>query len=80
MTQYQTLDQLIVDAIRNGSGTFATIYTKRVYTECERIAKQTARDRFRVLDGRLQTLRRRGEIAFNKGSWTAAPTPSKEAA
>lgn len=70
MTNYIKLDALIVDAVRSGAAQFAFIHAGHARDEAERIARETKRDAYRVIDGRLQALRRGGVLAFtSKGGW-----------
>ena len=63
---YEELDRLIVDALRN-----SPLPLRQLNRDCNatvaRIARETNRDAFRVFDGRLQLLKRRGLICFDKG-------------
>lgn len=65
MSQYEKLDEMIIDRlctgeivelVRLGGGARAI--------ECERIAALTGREAFRVMDGRLQALRKKKQIQF----------------
>lgn len=56
---YETLDKLIIDAIACGKN---PLYAGTVSAEAERIAEATGRKQFRVIDGRLQALRKSGVI------------------
>ena len=62
---YSALDQLIVDALKNGP-----LPLRQLNRDCNatvaRIARETNRDAFRVFDGRLQILKKRGLIYFDK--------------
>lgn len=71
MTKYGKLDSLILSSIKAGRTQFNQIFAGAVQDECERIAKAegTARSRwgvdpFRVMDRRLQALRKAGKIRF----------------
>lgn len=62
-SQYDVIDGLIVAAIR--ARNTSPLYDSAVRAEAKRLAKALGRrDAFRVTDGRLQALRRRGVIAF----------------
>lgn len=65
MSQYDELDALIVAAIDEGAKQFFWIHTGSVRAECDRIAKNTGRESFRICDARMQALRRKGRIAFS---------------
>jgi hypothetical protein len=59
VSQYQELDQRIISAIcarRN------PLYANTVAEEASRLSELTGREGFRVIDGRLQALRKAGRI------------------
>jgi hypothetical protein len=60
---YEKLDSLILNAIRDGR---SPLYTSAVDEEAERIAEATGRESFRVLDGRIQHLRKKGRICWKR--------------
>ncbi len=68
MNQYENLDGLIVERLkRNGAETFAELSSGDIHAECDVIAKTQVRgDDFRVLDRRLQALRKSGAIVFDR--------------
>lgn len=59
MSQYQELDQRIIEAIRAKRN---PLYAATVSEEATRIAAETGREEFRVTDGRIQALRKAGKI------------------
>ncbi len=68
---YEKLDKLIVEVIANRE---SPIYNKFVIEEAARIAKATGRIDFRVIDGRLQALRKAKKICYltkskSNGQW-----------
>ena len=63
MSQYIEIDRRIIDCIRSGQGVHP-LYSKRVNQEADRLEKLTGRDAFRIIDGRLQALKKRGEINY----------------
>ena len=68
MSQYDKLDSLIFQSIKAGSNSFILIFNrKRVIDEVKRISSATGRDTDRIVDGRLQALRRRGLIVYVTG-------------
>lgn len=70
-TNCTDLDLAIKATILNGKRTFIAIrYSVRVDKLVREIAKASKRDRFRILDGRLQALRKKGVITFNAGEWS----------
>lgn len=66
MRAYDHLDSLIVKAIHAGSSSLSEIMRGNVGNECQRIADATWRESFRVLDARLQALRKSGQITFDR--------------
>ena len=73
MSQYEKLDFLIVEAIKSGLDSFTTIFNNRnVLKEAHCISSANGRDTDRIVDGRLQSLRKRGLIEHAKGlGWIA---------
>jgi hypothetical protein len=70
MSQYDILDKLIVAAVRNRK---SPLYERNCVSESERIALATGRDDMRVIDGRIQYLRKSGVIIhIKKGEWNGA--------
>lgn len=68
MSQYDKLDSLIFQSIKAGSNSFILIFNrKRVIDEVKRISSATGRDTDRIVDGRLQALRKRGVIVHVTG-------------
>lgn len=65
MTDYNALDVLIVQTVRGGATTFNAIFTNSdVKKEAQRLARISKRDADRVVDGRLQALRKLGRLVF----------------
>lgn len=64
MNQYTEIDRRIIDCIRRDQGAHP-LYSKRVCQEADRLAMLTGRDSFRIIDGRLQALKKRGEISYS---------------
>lgn len=71
MSQYENLDKLILQRLSGEVGLpLIFLNAQEVKCESERLAEASGRDAFRVLDGRLQALRKRGAITFNsKTGW-----------
>lgn len=76
MSKYEKLDAAIVVSLGSEPKAFGLIFGGEVLSECERIAKEagTGRSRygvepFRVLDRRLQALRKRGAICSTPKGW-----------
>ena len=68
MSQYEKIDALIVDAIKGGCHSFSAIYNSRsVFDEALRISMAIKLVQSRVIDRRLQALRRRGLIVYVTG-------------
>ena len=68
MTNYEKLDWLITMTITGNSKFLGDILSDNlVFLEAERIAMETGRDLYRIVDGRLQALRKRGVIRYAKG-------------
>ena len=68
MSQYDKLDASIMDAIKGGCHSFAAIFKSRgVFDEAMRLSHAIGRDTQRIVDGRLQALRRRGLIVYYTG-------------
>lgn len=63
MSQYIEIDRRIIDCIRSGQGVHP-LYSKRVNQEADRLEMLTGRDAFQIIDGRLQALKKRGEINY----------------
>ncbi len=69
---YTELDEMIKDRISRGKNTFMLIDGGDVYTEATRLSIITGGEEFRIIDRRLQALRKRGEIKYTtKEKWTA---------
>ena len=79
MSQYEKLDYLIVEAIKNGASKFEAINAGAVKDEATRlhhavrhVRPHDATPPFRFVDVRLQALRKRGLIVHVKGwGWRA---------
>lgn len=72
MSQYETLDELIVTRIKNGSNKFIAINAEEVFVAALWLTFGTTKVAFRIVDSRLQALRKKGLISFNsKTGWTA---------
>jgi hypothetical protein len=80
MSQYDKLDFLLVERIKTpGKHTFAGLMSGSIEIETKRLVFDDiaargagkARPAFRVVDARLQALRKRGLIEFVGGQWRA---------
>jgi hypothetical protein len=58
---YDKLDELIVQAIEKRKN---PLHESRVCGEATRLARATSRESFRIIDGRMQALRKRGVIVW----------------
>jgi len=61
--QYDKLDNGIIIAINVGHHPLYSVYTSM---EADRLAQETGREGFRIIDGRLQALRKAGKIKANR--------------
>lgn len=78
MSQYERLDAMILLAIDSARH---PLYFGPCTAEGMRIAEATGRESFRVIDGRLQALRRAGKIdhlvrVAGRGGWRRVDEPS----
>lgn len=69
---YDELDAAIVARITAGATSLGKIDSGDVRRMCADIARATGRESFRVLDGRLQALRKKGVIAMERASINGA--------
>ena len=61
MSQYDRLEALIIESIRtNEPG--GPLYGVNVVAEADKLEKATGRDGFRIIDTRIQALRKAGKI------------------
>lgn len=77
MSQYEELDKRIITAIEKRKN---PLHENACWTEADRIATAMGRESFRVIDGRLQALRKGGRIrhltkveANGVGGWHVVP-------
>lgn len=72
MSQYDKMDSLIVQRVGDGWTDFTGIFAREVRQEAERLSRAGCGDDFRILDRRLQALRKKGALTFNrKDGWAA---------
>ena len=70
MNQYENLDNLILQRLKeDGEMMLLFLNSGDVREESERIANETGREPFRILDGRLQKLRKENKIKFSRKGW-----------
>lgn len=74
MSHYSKLDLLLLDRINTVNGaTFAEIERSHdVSIEAHFLGAALGRDAYRIIDGRLQALRKRGSIRFDRPVWRIA--------
>ncbi|MFA8393299.1 hypothetical protein ACEPUD_24600 [Burkholderia ubonensis] len=71
MTKYEKLDALILDQVGEKPRRFDSIFAViEVYAEC--CTFKSVREPFRVLDLRLQALRKAGKIRSTSTGWVRA--------
>lgn len=58
---YEILDGRIIVAIKNGKN---PLYEQLCFEESKKLARETGREVYRVIDGRLQSLRKAGKIKY----------------
>ncbi len=72
MTDYTDIDGMIVRKIQRGARTFAAIDGGEVYNEANRLHELTGSPAFRIIDRRLQALRKKGVIQYTTSEkWQA---------
>lgn len=76
MGQYDEMDKRILAAVKASRN---PIYEHKCNTEAERLAEATGRLAYRVIDGRLQALKKAGKIRYftkaesnGQGGWHVA--------
>lgn len=67
MSQYKDLDDMIIKRLKTNPATFTDLMRGDIRKECDTIASLSVRgESFRVLDCRLQSLRKSGRIFFDR--------------
>lgn len=75
MSKYATLDAMILAEIGSAPKQFAMLYRADIVHECDRLAMDEPAKRgrdiepFRILDRRLQALRKAGKIQSSTKGW-----------
>lgn len=70
MNKYENLDNLILQRLKdNGEMMLLFLNSGGVREESERMGIETGREPFRILDGRLQKLRKENKIKFSRKGW-----------
>lgn len=71
MEKYSKLDKFIIDEIGNSPVPFSLLFIRDsdIANECEQIARKEGKEPFRVLDRRLQALRKAGNIRSTTKGW-----------
>ncbi len=78
MSKYEVLDKAIMSQMNNTGKRFEDIHVRVVAAECFRLASlEKDKPPYRVLDGRLQALRKAGKIKFTPRGWVLN-IPAKE--
>ena len=78
VSQYDNLDSLILAELKSGSRTFAFLNAGLVRCECDRLERAGCGESFRILDRRLQALRKKAKIEFDtKNGWGLRSVISK---
>jgi len=68
--KYEKLDDLILHAITHVPKRFAEIYIGTLVSECFRLAElEPGKEPFRIMDRRLQALRKAGKIKSTAKGW-----------
>jgi hypothetical protein len=75
--KYDVIDGLILDSIGDAPKTFAELFRAEIFQECKRLAKEASKsgrspfgvEGFRILDRRLQALRKAGKIISTGKGW-----------
>jgi len=71
MSQFDTIDKLIVGRLKaNGAPVKLLSIGLPVKAEAARLARLLGQESFRIIDRRLQALRKQGTIVFTKTGWT----------
>lgn len=68
---YTYLDMLIQESVASGNNTFAKIDTGEVHKQAKLLEQQIKSEAFRIIDRRLQALRKKGLIKYSTAEkWT----------
>lgn len=78
MSHYVKLDALILSRLTARPLPLMYINAGIVREECDRLGEAMVREPYRVLDGRLQALRKQGRITFNFETGWAGTGPTGE--
>lgn len=87
MSKYENLDQALIAVIEGGGDPLYSMHVNRIAVP---LANEGNREIFRVIDGRLQALRKSGRLQWSskrdaelqgvKPGWRVVPSTEKEAA
>lgn len=70
--KYEQLDALLLRAIAPVPKRFSDIYMGKIAEECSRLAElETGKEPLRVMDRRLQALRKAGKIRSTSKGWVS---------
>jgi len=74
MDKYQFFDQLLLQKISEGYSSFSRLQNENgIQAASEDFVRGTRREAFRVVDARLQALRKAGKVTFSsKTGWACA--------
>ncbi|SXA09917.1 hypothetical protein [Klebsiella pneumoniae] len=73
MTKYELLDSKIMNNVDENPTPFSSLYVSDVAAECRRIAKDECKpEPCRILDRRLQALRKAGKLRSTSKGWVRA--------
>lgn len=79
MSKFTDFDVLLIGQIRDGNSTFAKLQNATLLAAAAPFAADNRRGddtRWRVIDRRLQALRKQGHIRFEGGAWVIAAARS----
>ena len=65
MSKFDAFDAMVVDAIRLRPSSFTMLQSQKMMEAADKLGTEG----FRVLDRRLQALRKSGKIRHHKGYW-----------
>ena len=66
---YEKIDGFIFEAVRSGCKSFADIEKTEAGYEAGKIAERTGRLPMRVIDARLQAMRKKKRISYGPTGW-----------
>lgn len=74
MSAYKDFDALLLKKISEGYNQFSRLqHQQEIFEQSEDLVRGTKREAFRVVDARLQALRKAGKVTFStKTGWACA--------